>query len=128
MESNTSRKLLRAACHGAALVNWTLIILGVPLAAWMLSEDPLVRDSAKEALNFSISMYIWVALCTGLLFTLIGIPAAIVGFIVYGVISTIFPLIAIVSVCIDPDRRFRYPLTIRLIPTEKDRAKIPAAF
>jgi uncharacterized Tic20 family protein len=85
----------------------------------LLSDDELVRDSAKEALNFSISMYIWVAIFVGLLFTLIGIPAAIAGFIIYGIISTVFPLIAIVSVCVNPNSYFRYPFTFRLIPQTK---------
>lgn len=124
---NTSRKLLRSACHGAALTSYTVVTLGIPIAALVLSDDPLVRDSAKEALNFSISLFIWTAICVGLLFTLIGIPASIMGFIIFSFIAAVFPIIAIVSVCIDPERRFRYPCTFRLIPAEPEMKEIHSA-
>jgi uncharacterized Tic20 family protein len=118
MNTGASRKLLRSACHGAALASWSLVILGVPIAALLISDDELVRDSAKEAINFSVSMYLWTAICVGLLFTLIGIPAAIAGFIIFGFVQIVFPVIGIVSVCADPNRRFRYPFTIRFLPVE----------
>jgi uncharacterized Tic20 family protein len=124
MTNSASRKLLRSACHGAALASWSVVILGIPIAALLISDDPLVRDSAKEAINFSVSMYLWTAICVGLLFTLIGIPAAIVGFMIFGFVSIVFPVIGIVSVCADPERRFRYPFTIRFLPVDSTPVKI----
>ncbi len=121
MNANSKQKLLRVACHSAALCNWTLVILGVPLAVVLLSEDPLVRDSAKEALNFTITMFLLATVSIALIFTIIGIPAAVIGLVFFGVANTIFPLVAIVSVCINPDKPFRYPLTIRLIETDDPR-------
>lgn len=127
MTNSASRKLLRSACHGAALASWSVVILGIPIAALLISDDPLVRDSAKEAINFSVSMYLWAAICVGLLFTLIGIPAAIAGFMIFGFVSLVFPVIAIVSVCTDPERRFRYPFTVRFLPSDKTPATITTA-
>jgi uncharacterized protein len=118
-DSNTKRKLLRVLSHGSALTSWTVIFIGLPLAVLLLDDDPLVRDSAKEALNFIISQYLWIGIFTALLFTIIGIPAAIIGFVLLAVISAIFPFIAIISVLTDPEKRFRYPLTIRLIPSDR---------
>lgn len=121
MNSSTKQKLLRSVCHAAALASPTVVVLGAPIACLMVSDDSLVRDSAKEALNFTISLYIWGAIFGFLMFTLIGIPAALIGFGVLWVASMIFPLLAIVSVCADPEKQYRYPFTFRFLSVDKPR-------
>lgn len=115
MQEITKVKLLRASSHASALFSWSVIFIGVPIAILLISNDPLVRDSAKEAINFQISMIIITCIAVGLLFTVIGIPVAILMFIYVAVASLVLPIIAIVSVCADPEKAYRYPLTIRLI-------------
>lgn len=124
MGQSTTRKLLRSSCHAAALFNWTVLILGVPIAVLIVSDDPLVRDSAKEALNFTFSMWLWGALSIGIMFTLIGIPAGIFGLFLFGAVSAIFPIIAIISVCVAPEKPYRYPFTFRFFPTSNDVSSI----
>lgn len=117
MKERTKRKLLRAACHAAALTSWTLVVLGVPIAVLIISDDTLVCDSAKEAINFAVSLVILPMIATALCWTIIGAP---LGFLMFGLIAlcaAIMPIIAIVSVCADPDKPFRYPFTIRLLKT-----------
>lgn len=115
MEEITKRKLLRSACHASALASWSVLVIGVPIAILMFNDDPLVKDSAKEALNFSISIIIWALLSLGICFTVIGIPLGVLMLIILGLASTILPIIAIVSVCADPKKTYRYPFTFRLI-------------
>lgn len=115
MEESTKRKVLRASSHASALFSWSVIVIGAPIAILLLSEDPLVKDSAKEAINFQITMIILTAISTALFFTIIGAPLAFLGWGYVGLASLILPIIAIVSVLADSDKPYRYPLTWRLI-------------
>lgn len=122
MQESTKKRLLRASCHASALVSWSVVTIGLPIAVLLLNDDPLVKDSAKEAINFQITMIILAAIAGGLFFTVVGIPLAILMFAYIGLASLVLPIVAIVSVCADPDRTYRYPLTLRLIkPTVPDR-------
>lgn len=115
MDATTKRKLLRASCHAAALCSWSVVVIGVPIGALIISNDPLVRDSAREAINYSISVIIFALVAVGLCFTIIGIPAAMLIFVGLAIATAILPILAIISVLSDPDARYRYPLTIRLL-------------
>ena len=122
MQESTKIKLLRASCHASALASWSVIVIGLPIAVLLMNNDPLVRDSAKEAINFQISMIIITAIAGALFFSVIGIPLAFLLWGYVGLASLILPIIAIISVCADPDKTYRYPFTIRLIkPSEPDR-------
>lgn len=86
---------------------WIIIPLVVYLA--MRGESEYVARNAKEALNFHISLFIYVLCAVPLIFMLIGIPvmaAVIVGAAVLTVIA---------SVKAADGEVYRYPLTIRLI-------------
>ncbi len=115
MEDITKRKLLRAACHSAALCSMTIVVVGVPIVILIVSNDPLVRDSAREAINYTISVILLTVAAVGLLVTIIGIPAGIMMLIGLAIGTIILPIWAIVSVVSEPDKRFRYPFTIRLL-------------
>lgn len=122
MQETTKRKILRASCHASALVSWSMVAIGLPIAVLLLSDDPMVKDSAKEAINFQITMIVLTWISVGLFFTVLGIPLALVIFAYVGIASLILPIVAIVSVCSDPERTYRYPLIIRLIkPSLPDR-------
>lgn len=96
-----------------------MVVLGVPIAVLFVSDDPLVKDSAREAINFAVSMYLWTALFGALMFTLIGIPAAVLGFVALWAGSMIFPIVAIASVVGDPEKQYRYPFTIHFLNSDK---------
>lgn len=117
MNDTTKRKLLRVICHAAALASSSIVVIGAPILVLIFSEDSLVKDSAKEAINYSITILIIACILLLSCITIIGIPFAILGLIVLAIISTIMPIVAIVSVCVNPEKPFRYPYILRLIRT-----------
>jgi uncharacterized Tic20 family protein len=53
------RKLLSALSHGSIFFNALVLAVGIPIAILFISDDPVVKDSAKEAINFHINMWFW---------------------------------------------------------------------
>jgi len=82
-----------------------------PLVVWMIKKDeyPLVDDQGKEALNFQISITIWMIISLLLCFVLVGIPI-LIGLGIFDLIVTI-----IAAVQANSGNYYRYPLTIRFI-------------
>ncbi|MDB6171777.1 MAG: hypothetical protein JWL59_1088 [Chthoniobacteraceae bacterium] len=86
-----------------------------PLVIWLLKRDgnPFVDDQAKEALNFQISISIYVigaiVLCLTLVFAVIGIPLL---FLLHA-----FQIVCMVIAAIKASEGvpFRYPFSIRFI-------------
>jgi uncharacterized Tic20 family protein len=91
-------------------------ILGVgfvlPLVVYlaMRKESEYVAANAREALNFHISVLIYVVCCIPLVFIVVGIPLLILiglGSLVLAIMATVK---ASNGLC------YRYPLTLRLVP------------
>ena len=111
--------------HLAAIV----FLLGVPfgnilgpLVVWLIkrSDSPSVDAHGKEALNFQISLTLYlmvaVGVTVGLMLVLIGfllLPLLIIAAIVVPVLDLI--LIIIAAVKASNGEFYRYPLTLRLI-------------
>jgi hypothetical protein len=78
---------------------------------WLLKKDefPFVDDQGKEALNFQISVTIYIIASVILIVLLIGIPLLIA--------LGLFELIMIVVATIKANEgvKFRYPVTIRFL-------------
>jgi uncharacterized Tic20 family protein len=96
-------------------------ILG-PLVVWLVKrkDSPAVEAHAKEALNFQISvmLYLMIAVAgtASLMLILIGvllIPFLIVALILVPIVDIIFVVIAAVKA--SNGEFYRYPLTLRLI-------------
>ena len=85
-------------------------ILG-PLILWLIKKEeyPFVRDQGKEALNFQISMLIYMDISGILALILIGIPLLITLVIV----DVVYTIIAAINA--SDGNAYRYPLTIRFI-------------
>lgn len=99
------RKILSAAAHAACLVGWAWVPLLVPIAILLLSEDPIVKDNAKQSLNFQVNIILYSIVFLILAFLLIGIPLLFV----VAVVSVVMPIFAIIHVASKPDRPYRYP-------------------
>jgi len=82
-----------------------------PLLIWILKKDefPFVNDQGKEALNFQISITIYVLASIILVFILIGIPILII----LGIFALVMTIIGAINAY--DGKAYRYPLTIRLI-------------
>lgn len=102
------------AAHLSALAGLVVTGLGIvlgPLVVWFLKKDqmPFVDDQAKEALNFQITVFIAGAICTALIFVLIGIPL-LVGLAIFDLICIIMAAVKTAN-----GETYRYPVNLRLI-------------
>ncbi len=105
------RKILLIACHAAIFLSATVISFLIPLTILFVSNDSLVQDGAKEALNFHFNVWLY-GLIIGILTWLL------VGFLLWPflfLLTTIAPILAIIQVVGDPNKHFRYPFIFRLI-------------
>lgn len=112
------RKILSAVAHASSLVGWAFVPILVPIAILLLSDDPIVKDNAKQSLNFQINIVMYCAIFALLssllhLFYLpIGITLLIlivIALIILVIASFVMPIFAIISVASKPDRPYRYP-------------------
>ncbi len=101
-------------CHLAGLAGILVPMIGnivAPLIVWQIKkeEDPFIDEQGKEAVNFQISMSLYMVICIPLCFICIGaflVPAVALFYL-------IFLLIAAVNA--NNGHHYRYPLIIRFI-------------
>jgi uncharacterized protein len=111
------RKLLSSLCHGSIFLSSLVISAGIPLAVMIVSDDPLVKANAREALNFHFNVWLWggiAAVSAFLWWTIVLLPLALIGGLVL-LLSWIMPVIAIIHCLKTPDQEFRYPFIFRLL-------------
>ena len=91
-----------------------------PIAIYFTSDDPVVKSSAKESINFHLNVWFWA--------TLIGVPIGIISFLTLGLGGILFfPVVAfgflvhwgltiwaLLHCFGNPDEPFRYPFIFRL--------------
>ena len=113
LQPTKDERLWGLFCHLSSLIGFLIPfgnIIG-PLVVWLIKKDtmPFVDDQGREALNFQISITIYVIASIVLIFVIIGIPLLIV----VGFFDLIMTVIAAVKA--NDGVRYRYPLTIRFI-------------
>jgi uncharacterized Tic20 family protein len=111
MDDLSTRKLLSALCHGAVFFSPTIVSLGILIAILLLNDDPVVKENAKESINFHINLYIYGILFAILVLVGIGIPLLIILWIV----SILMPIVAIVHCASNPEKPYRYPFILRVV-------------
>jgi uncharacterized Tic20 family protein len=101
-------KLWSMLCHLSPLFGAGLVL---PLVVYLAlkNDSAYAAANAREALNFHISMLIYVLGSIPLAFLVIGIPL-LFGL---GIASLIFAILATLKV--SEGRCYRYPLTLRLV-------------
>jgi uncharacterized Tic20 family protein len=110
IEDSGTRKILSAVSHGSIFFNTLILAVGIPIAILLVSKDTVIKESAKEAINFHINMWFWWTVAGILAWVLIGIPLLFV----LGFVNLIMPIIAIFYSLTKSDTVFRYPLILRL--------------
>lgn len=110
MEDTTNRKALSVLCHAAVFLSSTIISISVPIIVMFVSDDAVVKENAKESLNFHINLYVYAILFSLLILVVIGIPLLVL----LGIASIVMPIIAIVKVLDRPNVAYRYPFILRL--------------
>lgn len=95
-------------CHLSTFLGVGLIL---PLVVYlaMKGDSDFVRDNAREALNFHLSLILYGLCCLPLLFVLIGWPLLFL----LGVAALVFSIVAAVKA--SDNRCYHYPLTLRLV-------------
>jgi uncharacterized Tic20 family protein len=106
-------------CHLAGLAGLSPLLPAIggvvaPLVIWQLKADefPFVAEQGKRAVNFQLSMLLYVTIGTIICFaSLVGAFLVPVVWCVFGIIDVIFVLIAAVKA--NGGWHYRYPIAIR---------------
>lgn len=108
-----SRQWISAFAHASIFISTLIISIGIPLFLYLDSEDLIVKENTKEAINFHLNLWLY------------GAAIACISFLTFGVVGLIlFPIWFVyhwgLSVCAviyclkHPERVFHYPLIFRL--------------
>ena len=108
------RKLLSALCHGSIFFSTLLLAVGIPISILVVSDDPVVKANAKEAINFHFNVWFWSIVIIILTIVTLGLMGFILGPIGYA-IHWGLSIWAIVHSFSKPDEPFRYPFIVRLL-------------
>ena len=105
------RKLLSSLSHGAIFLSTLVFSVGVPLTILLVSDDPVVKDNARESINFHFNVWLYGIIFGLLCFVLIGFPLLAILFI----IQWVMPVLAILHCFNAPDSVYRYPFIFRIL-------------
>lgn len=105
------RKLLSALCHGSIFFSIIGVSVGIPIAILLVSDDPVVKDNAKEALNFHLNLWLYGAIFWFLQVILIGF--LLLG--ILGIVNLVMPVLAILHSLTNTEQPYRYPFIFRLL-------------
>lgn len=110
---NKDARTFAMLCHLLALTGFIIpfgSIVG-PLVLWLVKRDqhPFVDDQGKEAVNFNISMTIYVIVAAILTVIVIGVP------ILIGLAIFWFVILIVAAIQANTGVAYRYPLNLRLI-------------
>ena len=113
------RRLFSLLCHGSIFFGSLLVTSAIPLVILLLFEDPVIKETAKETLNYHFNIWLYGAITAGLVtfFTvlILTIPLAwVIGgiFFLFTLIPPIFGILATLS---NPDQTYRYPFIWRIL-------------
>lgn len=103
-----SDKIWSMLSHLSVLFGLSILL---PLVVYlaMRRESEYVACNAREALNFHLSLLIYIVACIPLVFVIIGVPLMII----IGLGSIVLSIIAAVKA--SDGTCYRYPLTLRLV-------------
>jgi len=114
MYDKDKRKLLSLLCHGSIFFSAAIIFVGVPISILLVSDDPVVKDNAKEALNFHFNIWLYGTIIAVLWASIIGIPIAFFLLPLFFLFQWIPLVLAILHVLGNTDQPYRYPFIFRL--------------
>jgi uncharacterized protein len=103
------RKILSVAAHASIFLSQLVLSAGIPFGILLISNDPVAKENAKEALNFHFNMWLYSVLLIIPAWLIIGLPLVAI----LGLVQVIMPIFAILSSVSAPDTAFRYPFIFR---------------
>ncbi|HCV31561.1 MAG TPA: DUF4870 domain-containing protein [Microcoleaceae bacterium UBA9251] len=110
MYDSDKRKLLSLLCHGAIFLSTLGLSIAVPIGILFISDDPVVKDNAKEAINFHFNVWLYALILVPLSFVTLGL-AGLIGFVLHWGLT----IMAILHVLKEPNQPYRYPFIFRLV-------------
>lgn len=105
---NDKRKLLSSLAHGSIFLSGLLISIGIPIALLFITDDPVVKANAKEAINFHFNVWLYGIFLVPLSFITFGLAGSVWLLIHWGL--SLWAIVHSVNV---PDQPFRYPFIFR---------------
>lgn len=113
MYDSDQRKILSALCHGSIFFSTALVSIGIPIAALFLSSDPVVKENAKESINFHFNVWLYGIIIAILAFLTLGLLGFILGPLLL-LFHWVLPILAIMQIVGNPDQSYRYPFIFRV--------------
>ncbi len=93
-----------------------IVSIIIPIVIILLTDDSIVKDNAKESLNFHINIYIYAFIFGILIWFGCRFPFSDIPLLVLLVIVTVvMAIIAILNVKSNPNKPYRYPFIFRLL-------------
>lgn len=108
------RKLLSALAHGSVFISALVLSVGIPIAILSVTEDNVIKDNAREAINFHLNIWLVGGVIAVLSFFSFGLAGFLLGPI-WLLIHWGLSIWAIVQCLQTPDQVFRYPFIFRVI-------------
>lgn len=109
------RKLLSSLSHGSIFFSALILSVGIPLGILFISDDPVTKANAKEAINFHFNVWFWGGLAALLWWTILLIPVSLVmGGIIF-LASFILPILGILHSFNQADTAYRYPFILHIL-------------
>lgn len=108
------RKLLSALSHGSIFISALVVSIGIPIAILIVSEDSVVKENAKEAINFHLNVWLYGAIIAALSFLSFGLLGLIL-LPLFFLFNWIPPILAIIKSLSEPNQYYRYPFIFHLI-------------
>lgn len=108
------RKLLSALSHGSIFLSSLVLSVAIPIGVLIVSDDPVVKENARESINFHLNVWVYEAIVIALAFITFGLLGLILGPIFF-LFHWIPPILAIIQALSNPNQSYRYPFIFRLL-------------
>ena len=112
--SSDKQKLLSAVAHGSIFISALVFSISIPIAILFVSEDTIIKENAKEAINFHFNVWLVGGVIAILSFLTFGLAGFVLGPI-WLLIHWSLSIWAIIYCLQTPDKAFRYPFIFRLV-------------
>lgn len=108
------RKLLSALAHGSVFISALVLSIGIPIAILSVSEDIVIKNNAKEAINFHLNVWLIGGIIAIMSFFSFGLAGFVLGPI-WLVLHWGLSIWAVVQCLNNADLSFRYPFIFRVV-------------
>ncbi len=104
-------RLWSVLCHLSYFFGFALLSFLFPLTVYLVmrTDSPYVTHHAREALNFHLSLLLYLVLCIPLCFIVVGFPL-IGALVLTGIICSV-----VAAVKASKGSYYQYPMTIRFV-------------